>query len=125
MPRQEFSREQKRKAREKRLKQGDVPKGRALEVDHNVPAYLGGDNSDENSTAMTRPEHGFKHFLGAYYPEPEQKPESEHKGMRLVAARMNMDEFAEFIEMTGPLTRDLRERRREREGKRGRSRRKR
>lgn len=72
-----------------------------LEVDHIVPRYANGTSIESNAEALSRSEHLGKHVLGALYPEPEQNPQSEWFGARQIMARMDIDEFVDFVNEYG------------------------
>lgn len=97
---QEFSQDLKQNARESRRKADKM--GRVyLEVDHIVPRHLGGSSESSNAKALTKSEHAGKHIFGALYPEPEQNPAAEWLGARQVIARMDIDEFVDFVDQYG------------------------
>lgn len=107
---QEFTPDIKLRAKAKRMLEDGIPHNVTLEIDHTIPKHLGGMGNEDNAVACTIPEHGFKHFLGAFFGEPEQQPESEWMGARQVIARMSRTDFTKFLAHVEPLIPDMKQR---------------
>lgn len=91
--RQEFSIEQKKRFRLDKLLKDKLSPGTYTEVDHIVPAYLGGDNGDGNGEALQKYEHLGKHLKGAITPELELVSRKEWQASQLIIARSTLEDF--------------------------------
>jgi len=91
-------------AREDFFKDNPELRGKvAVEVDHIIPRYMGGEPELENSQALLKYEHALKHVISTYFPELEQKPDSEWFGARQVISRLTKEEFGQFLVDMEPL----------------------
>ena len=85
-----------RQLKQERSEQNGIPVD-ALEIDHVVPRYKGGKDTEANLQALTRPEHAVKHQRAAETAKEKRERHFESRAAGMIVSRMTKEEYRDYL----------------------------